>query len=238
MNLFRMALLTWLCLGLAAMTAAQDLPAPPPNGLRDDTRALTEKVRAELVRDIASCRTALNVDVWFTAGTFLTSSQNIRSQARELRQHWSPGKDAVLLTYDRASDALAFSFSPGLWQRYPAAEIIGIMQRGGVVMADRRETLEARLSKTLRDLIQKLKSLEKQHLQSEITLSRHHLHLAQIFALSLSGGALLLGMIGIVARRQDVQAAWQSFFPQVQIGTRFGALHGGGVIVERQTLGH
>ncbi len=230
----RTALLSCIiCLGFIAHAAAGDLPAPPPDGLRDDTRALSEKARAELVSEMAACRTAIGADVWFSAGTFLGPGQTIALQARTLRQAWSPGKDAVLLAYDRASDAHTLSLSPGLWNRYPSAEIIALMQRSIAAMADKSQPLEARLSQALRTTLLKLQTLEKQRLQSTVTLSRHHLRLAQTFAIALGAGAVLLALASSRVRRRDVQAAWQSFFPQVEVGTRYGALHGGGVIVER-----
>ncbi|TDU81490.1 hypothetical protein EI77_00799 [Prosthecobacter fusiformis] len=227
------AFLFWTCLGFWATASAQDMPAAPANGLRDDTRALNEKIQAELAQDIATCREAIHADVWFNASTYVTAGQSLGLRARSLRQHWSPGKDAVLMTYDRASDSHALSFSPGLWQRYPSAEIISIIQRSLVTMADKTQPLETRLTLSLRQVLRKLQALEKQRHQSAITLSRHHLRLAQSFAIGLGAGALLLLLVGVVIRRRDTQAAWQSFFPKVQVGIRYGAPHGGGVIVEK-----
>lgn len=220
-------------LAFALTAAAQDLPPAPADGLRDDTRALPPEVRAQLAQDIAACRAALGADVWFTAGTFLESGQSIRLHARLLRQHWSPGKDAILVAYDRASDAHGLSLSPGIWERYPSAEITNLVQRSMASMADKTQPLELRLSRTLRQMLQSLQTLEKQRHRAANTLSRHHLRLAKTFAIGLGGGALFLALLGFLSRRRDVQAAWQSYFPTVQVSTRFGAPHGGGVTVEK-----
>lgn len=222
-----------IVLAFALKAAAQDLPPAPADGVRDDTRALTAEVRAQLAQDIAACRAALGADVWFTAGTFLQSGQSIRLQARLLRQHWSPGKDAILVAYDRSSDSHGLSLSPGIWERYPSAEITNLVQRSMASMADKTQPLEIRLSRTLRQMLQNLQTLEKQRHQAAHTLSRHHLRLAKTFAIGLGGGALFLALLGFLSRRRDVQAAWQSYFPSVQVGIRFGAPHGGGVIVEK-----
>ncbi|MEN3941525.1 hypothetical protein WJU23_09550 [Prosthecobacter sp. SYSU 5D2] len=221
-------------LAFALKAAAQDLPPAPADGLRDDTRALSPEVRARLAQDIATCRTALDADIWFTAGTFLKSGQSIRLQARTLRQHWSPGgRDAILVAYDRSSDTHGLSLSPGIWERYPSAEITTLIQRSMATMAEKNQPLEIRLSRMLGQMLQNLQTLEKQRHQSALTLSRHHLRLAQTFAIGLGGGGLFLALLGFLSRRQDVQAAWQSYFPSAHVGIRFGAPHGGGVIVEK-----
>lgn len=233
MNRLCIALLLWISLGPSPRLAAETLPAPPANGLRDDTRALPEKLQTELAQEIATGRSTLGMDIWFSAGTFLAEGQNIRTLARDLRQHWSPDKDAVLVNYDRASDTQSLSFSPGLWQRYPTSEIIALMQRNVAIMGKKSSPLEVRLAKSLRKMLQDLQTLEEQYRQSAVTLAAPHVRLATLFACGLGTGAMVLGLLGMATRRRDVQAAWQSFFPEVQVGTRLGALHGGGIIVEK-----
>jgi uncharacterized membrane protein YgcG len=221
-------------LGIAFQAAAQDLPPAPADGLHDDTRALTPEVRAQLAQDIATCQAALDADFWFSAGTFLKSGQSIRLQTRTLRQQWSPGnRDAILVAYDRSSDSHGLSLSPGIWERYPSAEITTLIQRSMATMADKTQPLEIRISRMLTQMLQKLQTLEKQRHQAAHTLSRHHVRLAQAFAIGLAAAALIFLLLGTLSRRRDVQAAWQSFFPSVHVGIRFGAPHGGGVIVEK-----
>lgn len=226
-------LLFGICSGSLLSAWAQDLPPAPAQGLRDDTRALSEETRSALSREISACRQDLNLDLWFTASTFLDSGQTIREEARDLRQFWSPQREAVILAYDRASDTQALSLSPGLWERYPSAQILSLLQKSTVSMSDKNLSLENRVATTLRMLIQELRSLEKQRHQSEISLSPEAKRLAKLLALTFGLAAILLGGIGIANRRQELLSAWQSFFPDVQVGTRFGALHGGGVMVEK-----
>lgn len=220
----------WLVISLMQ---AQGTPSAPANGVHDDTRALSATAKEALAQDIAACRQAIGADVWFTAGTFLPSGQTLRLHARTLRQEWSPGRDAVLLAYDRASDSHAISFSPGIWERYPSAQLVTLVQNSMVTMSDKAQTLEARLTVTVHKALQKLQRLEKQRHRAAETLSRHHLRLAQAFGIALATGAFFLAVIGTFIRCRDVQAAWQLFFPSVQVGIRYGAPHGGGVIVTK-----
>ncbi|MBB5038705.1 hypothetical protein [Prosthecobacter dejongeii] len=220
-------------LALALPAVAEDLPAAPTPGLRDDTRALSETRQTELARDIAAFRADLGVDLWFTAGTFLPSGETVRSHARRLRQHWSPQREAVLLAYDRASDSLGVSLSPGLWQRYPTAELNALPQRLAPLMMQKGQPLEDRLSQSLRLIATRLQQLEKQHRISQGPLSPAHLQLGRAYAIGLAAGASLLALLGILSRRRAIHAAWQLHFPSVQVGLRFGAPHGGGVLAEK-----
>lgn len=226
-------LLLFASLSLAALASAQDHPAPPANGLRDDTRALPAQRQAELAGEIASCRAALRADVWLNAGTFLPSGQTLRSQARDLRQHWSPDRDAILLAYDRASDSLALSLSPSLWERYPTAEISALSPRVAALMAAKEQPLDQRLAASLRLVMTQMQHLEQQRRTAATTLSVDHARIARIFAVTLASGALVLALLGTFIRRRDVQAAWQLHFPDVQVGLRFGAAHGGGILAEK-----
>jgi hypothetical protein len=226
-------LLLFASLSLAALASAQDHPTRPANGLRDDTRALPAQRQAELAGEIAACRAALQADVWLNAGTFLPSGQTLRSQARDLRQHWSPDRDAILLAYDRASDSLALSLSPSLWERYPTAEISALSPRVATLMAAKEQPLDQRLAASLRLVMTQMQHLEKERGTAETTLSADHDRIARIFAVTLASGALVLALLGTFMRRRDVQAAWQLHFPDVQVGLRFGAAHGGGILAEK-----
>jgi len=217
--------------GIVTGTAAQDYPT---DGLRDDTRALSVQLRADLAHDLAATRAELGFEVWVTASTFLTSGQGIREHARATRQSWSGSADSVLLAYDRATDTLAHAFSPSLWQRYPTADIISLMQHGTAIMAEKRQPLDQRLARSIRDMLQRLHLLEKQRRLIARTLTADHVRLGKIFALGLLGGACALGIAGTTLRRLELLAASQSRFPVVQVGTRLGAPHGGGVMVQWQ----
>lgn len=230
------ALLLFASLSLTALAGTQDLPPPPANGLRDDTRALPAPRQVELAGEIAACQAALQADVWLNAGTFLPSGQTLRSQARDLRQHWSPDRDAILLAYDRASDSLALSLSPSLWERYPTAEISGLSPRVAALMAAKEQPLDQRLAASLRVVMTQMQLLEKQRRTAATTLSADHSRIARIFAATLGGGAFVLALLGTFMRRRDVQAAWQLHFPEVQVGLRFGAAHGGGVLAEKDRV--
>lgn len=226
-----MALALWVVVG-AGLLRADDLPPSPADAVRDDTRALSADAHQEMVKLAAALKEKIHAEVWFSSDTFIPTSQNLRSYARELRVHWSGDKEALLMAYDRATDSHLLSFSPTLWERYPTAEIIDLMQLNAQLMADKTKSAEARLMAVTRQTSQTLGRLEKERHLSARTLPYLHLHLGKFFAAGLAGGAVLLFLFGTASRRRDFQAAWRSFFPSVQVGIRFGAPHGGGIMVE------
>lgn len=204
---------------------------PPADGIADDTHALSDSSRSLLVAEMTAVRKDLGIAVWLSAGTFLESGQTLKNQARELRQTWSGGADAVLLAYDRATDTQSVSFSPELWRRYPAAGLVHLLQKGGSMMADKGKPPEQRLRESMLALLKGLRGLESDRLKTEQTFSRDHRRLAQAFGLSLLVGAVVLALLGVLARRRDVRAAWQSRFPMIEVSSRLGAPCGGGVTV-------
>lgn len=228
-----------LCLSLffQAGLVAQDLPKPPADGLRDDTRAFSESTRTALVKELAECQAQIGYPIWFTAGTFQASGTSTVTQARELRQAWTAGQEGIVMAYDRATDALALSFSPGLWERYPSVEIISLLRRLVLPTSPPGEDLETRLSTRLRLLLSTVKTLEKQHSRMETALPRDHQRLAKGYATALVTGGLVCLLLGSFIRRREVRAHVQSYFPRVQVGQRLGAAHGGGVSVIWEPLG-
>lgn len=211
---------------------AQEMLLPPENHVLDDTRALTDSQRAAVVAGFAKFRADFGYDLWLDTTTFLPTDRTIRQYARDLRRTWSGDNDAVILVYDRATDNHAFSFSPGVWNRYPTAGLILLLQNGVIVMADKQRPIDQRLNQITTDLIRRLRLLEKQRAQLATPLPTAHKRLASFFIPLLIIGAVTAGVAGIWLRRQAVWTQWQVRFPAVQVGLRLGAPYGGGVTVE------
>lgn len=215
---------------------AQQPRLPPRDGIQDDTHALSDSARLSLVKVMAAFKKEMNCDVWLSAGTFLASGQTLKNHARELRHAWSGEADAVLLAYDRATDTQSVSFSPEIWRRYPAAGLVQIIQTGGLLMAEKSKQPELRLHESMRGLLKALSGLERARLKTEQTFTRDHRRLAQAFGMSLLVGAVVLYLLGVLARRRDVHAAWQTHFPLFEVSSRLGAACGGGVTVVWEDL--
>lgn len=219
-------LVGWLCIG--SLSAA--VPPAPADGIRDDTRAFSTSAREKLATQMQQVSQQTGMDLWLSAGTFLERGQTVRTLARDLRQAWSGQGDAVLVHYDRATNTLGVSLSAGVWQRFPSAEIVTLIQRSLVSLNSTDQPLESRLEQTMEALMTRLERLERERLIREQGLSSNHFHLALKYALGLAAGALGLALFGWRARRVEGEAAHEIWFPRVHVAMRLGAPHGGGVM--------
>jgi hypothetical protein len=219
----------------AGYGAAAELPPAPANGIRDNAHTLEDAVEARLAAEVRRFEQDISGRFWWTAVTFPPDGKSLRQHARELRQHWSGDTDAVLLAYDRVSDSQALSFSPGMWERYATTDLVMLMHHGALIMAEKQTPLEERLEKSARLAMSRLREMEQQRARLlEKPLPASHQRLAMASGALLGAGALAALFCGSLARRRDRMSLWQLYFPDVQVSPRFGAPHGGGVVVSRR----
>lgn len=231
-----------LCLGvmtsavamfIQAATAA--LPPPPADGIRDDTRAFSAEAKKDLAARLRQTAALTGVDLWLNAGTFLEAGQTVRTLARDLRQAWSGHRDAVLVHYDRATNTLGVSLSAGVWERYPSAEIVTLIQRCLVAIHPADPPLEQRLTETMEVLMTRLQRLEQERRVGQQSLSPNDMRLAALVVPGLAAGMLMLALCGWLVRRREGEAAREVWFPRVHVGIRLGAPHGGGVLSVKES---
>lgn len=220
-------------LAMAGWGAAQT--APPADGIRDETRALTSESHRLLAEELKQFSLNLKCDAWIQATSFMPAGLTVRRQAQITRREWSGTRPAVLMAYDRASNSNAMSFSPDFWERYPAAELVEIIQEARRIQADTKLTLEERLTQATRYWMDRLRSMESVRLKQSLWLQRGEKPLALAVPILLGGGGVILALLGIVSRRRSARAGRRFLLPEVQVGMRFGAAYGGGVTSEIKT---
>lgn len=211
------------------------LAAPPPDGILDETRALSPETHRVLSEELKQFSQALKCDAWLKATSFMPSGTTVRRQAQTSRREWSAMRPAVLMAYDRASNSNAMSFSPDFWERYPAAELVEIMQETRRIQADTKLTLDERIALATRYWIDRLRSMESVRLKQSLWLQRGEKPFALAMPAFLVGGAVCAALLGWVSRRRSARAERRFLFPEVQVGMRFGAAYGGGVTSEIKT---
>lgn len=205
------------------------VPVAPADGILDDTHALSAEAHQQLADQIAHFRHELGYDVWLVTSTFLDSGKTVRSYSRDMRKTWSGSNDAIFLIYDRGTDRSAISLSPSIWNRYSASALTNLMLTGGVIMSDSNKTPEQRLTDFMGKLLRGMRSIQLQQAKMEQSFTPDHRRLAVAFATAIGVGGLILFILGVRSRRQDVQNALQSHLPQMEVATRLGAPFGGGV---------
>jgi hypothetical protein len=230
----------WRVAGMLALlatgsSAAIDSIPAPADGIYDDTRAFSDAARQTLAQEIRTLATDLKCDVWLTATSFSTGGLTPRRQAQATRIRWSGDKPAILLAYDRATNAMAFSFSPDLWARYPATSLATIGLESNRAIGDTKLTLEERLSTILHQVAKRLRELEVVRLKQSVWFPKEERISTMLLIGVLLGGALLAAILGMISRARSHASGEQLLFPDVTVSTRFGAPFGGGHIAEIRT---
>jgi len=208
---------------------------PPADGILDETRALTPEIHRQLAEELKQFGLDLKCEAWITASSFSPAGTTLRRQAQITRREWSGTRPAVLMAYDRASNGSALSFAPDFWERYPAAELVEIMQETRRILLDAKLTLEERLALATRSWIDRLRAMETVRLRQSLWMQRSEKKFALTMPVLLAGGAVITALLGFISRRRSARAGRRFLFPDVQVGMRFGAAYGGGVTAEIKT---
>lgn len=209
--------------------------APPADGIWDDTRALSAETHHQLAEELNQFRKDLKCDAWITASSFTPSGVTVRRQAQIMRREWSGERPAVLMAYDRASRSSAVSFAPDFWERYPAPDLIEIMQETRRILTDPKLTLDERFALATRSWIDRLRVMESVRIKQSLWIQKGEKRFALGVPAVLCGGAVIAAVLGFVSRRRSARAGRRFLFPEVQVGMRFGAAYGGGVTSEIKT---
>jgi len=224
----------WVLLAATASAAIETVPAPA-DGIYDDTRALSDTSRQTLAQEIRALATDLKCDVWLTATSFSTGGLTPRRQAQATRIRWSGDKPAILLAYDRATNVMAFSFSPDLWARYPATSLATTGLEANRTIANTQLTLEERLTTIVHQFAKQLRELETVRLKQSVWFPKEERSSTLVLVGLLIGGAILAALLGLISRARSHSSGEQLLFPDVTVSTRFGAPFGGGHIAEVRT---
>lgn len=219
----------WLvAAGFASVLAA----SPPADGISDETRALTPETHQQLAYELKLFREDLKCDAWITAFSFAPAGATVRRHAQQTRREWSGGLPGVLMAYDRATNSSAMSFSPQFWEKYPAAELVEIMQDTRRMLTDTKLTLDERIAIATRHWIDRLRVMESIRLRQSLWIQREEKPFALRLVIALAGAAVIAGILGMASRLRNSRAALRFSLPEVQVGMRLGAPYGGGVTAE------
>ena len=166
---------------------------PPRDGIHDDARAFGAQTRQVLAWEIVEASARAGCAFWVSVDSYNGSGRNIRRHARDLRRAWSGDADAVLLAYERSSNQLGFSFSPGLWEKHTPAALAVLVHEAGASMSRTDTSLEERLSGAVSVLLEGMRRLEEGRIRSARPLSIADRRLAVYFTPVLAAGAREIG---------------------------------------------
>jgi len=223
-----------LMLAFGLPLSAQERAKAPSDGIFDDTRAFSPGARDQLAGEIKKFREEFGADAWLVAVTFLPQGQDLRAESLAFRHAWSGGADAVLLIFNRSTDAEALSISPRIWEELPPSEIFRLRETFRLIISDKTKTPETRLREGMMAVMQGLTAIRAREAKVSQVFTRDYFRLAKAFGITLTVGALAFGMFGVFMRRRLNDAARQCLLPQIQVVPRLGAPFSGGASVNWQ----
>lgn len=220
-------IVTWI-----SMTAAAALPTVPADGIRDDARIFGDASRQQLIQEMKTFHEDTGVRLFIDTNTYLEATDSTSERARGLLQSWGADGAAVVVCIDRASQALpSIVVSDAIWERSTTLEIMTAIRAAAEKMGSRPIT-ESEAMEGVTVLMQELKHI------AMLARTRDQVFRRQDIIIAAAFGALLLLGSGIIAvvvkklRSREATLAEQHLFPDIEVGQRFGAPNGGGVIVE------
>jgi len=220
------------CIVSFALAAASALPPAPVDGIRDDARVFPAGTRAALVQEMQAFTAETGLRLFIDTNTYLDGDSNPGDRARRLIKAWCGDAPGAVICVDRASKPMyAIQLSPALWQRTSELEMMPAIQAASEQIG-RLQLTEEGLAGGARVFMQHLARLDKLATSRERLLGRPEVMLAAAFGGCLLAGGLIAWLLTRWLRRYETEQAVQHVFPDVDVGQRFGAPNGGGVVVE------
>lgn len=220
------------CIAGLLAAAASALPPSPADGIRDDARVFPVEARAVLSAEMQAFTSASGIRLFIDTNTYLEADVNPGERCRQLVRAWCGEEPGVVICVDRASKPMhAIQISPALWARSSELEIMPALLAAAEQIGRSQVSAEG-LTEGARTLMKRLTRLEKLARARERVLDHSDKLLASAFGASLAVGGLVAWLLSRRMRRHEIAQAVQHTFPDVEVGQRFGAPNGGGVVVE------
>jgi len=227
-----MILSTGVLSTVAAVAAA--LPVAPADGLRDDAHVFSSETQTALVQERAAFAQQTSIQLFIDTNTYLDGTMSAGERARALLRAWSgdPPQRSLIVCVDRSSRGLpVLHVSADLWQRYSEPQLITVLSDVAEQMG-RDKVTEESITSGLRLLMKELTRLENLARQRGNAFQRSELLFAGIFTGCLFIGGFVVMLIARRLSQSEEHRAVQHYLPDVEVGQRFGAPCGGGVVVE------
>lgn len=224
--------MSWIVTWISMAATAAALPPAPADGVRDDARIFGDESRRVLVVQMEEFRKDTGFRLFIDTNTYIELPDNTNDRARTLLKAWGGDSPSAVVCIDRASQSLpTIVASDAIWQRTTTLELMTAIRASAEEMGSRPIT-EAEAMSGMKALMDGLRRVESVARQREQLMSRQDLIIAGIFGVALALGTGLIWLVVRLLRSREATLAKQHHFPDVEVGQRFGAPNGGGVLVE------
>lgn len=212
------------------------MPPPPAGFILDDARALPDAAQASLSGELRRFHESTGCTLWIVTSTYL-SGESVRDRANALVDAWTPAGRGIVMAFDRSGDSHAMSPTESMWRTYATPSLVEAFREAGAVIQEKEQPLDRRLQDSARVLMRRITEAERERVLHNQLLPGHDLWAALVFLALLVAGALACALVLTFVRKRDAADAVRYFFPQADVGLRFGAPYGGGVMAEVRISG-
>ncbi len=221
-------LLCWL----GASSFAQEIGAAPAGFIHDDSRVFDAESYVRLAEEMRDFKQAAGIPIYLETLTFIDGGVTAEKRCKQLVAAWLPQLSGVVICYNRAEGHLpAMQYSAALQEQYSAMELGKISERFESAMKGGSDTRE-RLLAGIRGVMTEFSQLHHGRGQDGRMFYREDYVLAVAFAGALCLGGLVVGLLVRRRRSSEQGEEQQLYLPEAEVGQRFGAACGGGVMAE------
>ena len=217
---FSAGVLLWMC---GAALQGDEL-------VRDETRLFTDEQRSALTGKLHALRDRTGVEFCVVALTY-GGGVSVRETAAELANSRGEDRAAVVLLHNRGRGESGIAVSRAFWQRYPADEVVVLLDEGVRHLQYAELPPDRRVLGAVDKVLERVPRMESRLAQRSRPMTRQDL----LLGAGMAGGLVVLLAAGwLVAWWTRAKAARNAglHFPEVEVGMRLGAPYGGGVVAE------
>jgi len=225
--------LVWSLLFFAAVAAlrAEELPPRPMDGFLDNAVVFNAAQAAEIKERIQETLQKDGTAIFVTTMTFISGS-TVRDRSTALMRNWAGEASGLVLAYNRGEGQPALSLSPGFWRRYPSDEVAQLLQGCVPILTKEAVPPDIKLLQAITFISGEIGRMEAGRLARATLWRPQDINLAMVLGGALLGLIILAWLVSLQVRKRGDARRQRHYLPEVEVGIRLGAPHGGGTMAE------
>ena len=212
-----------------------DLPPAPESHILDRARIFKPEQHSEISRRLLTLEHQQGISLYIAAYTFLTG-ESIDGRAIRLKKRWVADTDGVVIVYVRSTSQISFAASEQFKNTLSPTDLMDIFTAAAASargVAGRTDHSHSELITTAADHVA---TALVSRIGKKIQGATEHRSYLRVFAVSFGAVLIILSLGGFAFSRYNNRRRARNnityYFPEVVVGKRYGAQHGGGSLAE------
>jgi hypothetical protein len=225
-------LLAYSCHGVA-LADDDTLPERPADFIRDDARTMDAGTKGLLSEEIRQFTARSGLQLYLDTNAFLLGNESALIRARRLVGHWlDPKTPGIVLCLNRGASVVpVLQYNGALQAAYPDGDLVTLSYEVAVNV-DACLRPEEKIPTALRTVLHRMTALQSTAKLSKKALEGREWTLALALLLGATGLGLVIHWLLLKLDKDELSALEQLELPEVEVGQRFGAPGGGGLMAE------